>query len=78
MYVLISVFRECEGRGVHWCVLLHKPDSRKEVLWLLVVESPGSCNMMICGISDLVYSFGVIIICCLGYTLSLWYPLPNL
>ena len=43
---------------MHWCAMLHKPGSRKEVLCLLLVESPGGCNLVICGISDLVYSFG--------------------
>ena len=77
MYVLMSVLGK-GGGSVHWCVMLQKPGSRKEVLCLLLVESPGGCNMVICGIYDLIYSFGVIIMCCFGYTLSFLCPLSNL
>jgi hypothetical protein len=58
--------------------MLQTPGSRKEVLCPLLVESPGGCNMVIYGIYDLVYSFGVSIMCCFGYTLSFLCPLSNL
>jgi len=74
----VSVGKEGGGGELHWCAMLHKPVSSKEVLCLLLLESPGGCNMVICGISDLVYSLGVIIMCCLGYRLSFLCPLSNL
>jgi len=76
MYVLMLVLEKVGG-DLYWCAMLHKPVSSKEVLCLLLVESPGGCNIVICSIFDVVDSFGVIIMCCLGYRLSFLCPLSN-
>jgi hypothetical protein len=75
MYVLMSVLGGGVCIGV-WCCKNQVPEKKSSAhsWWNL----QGGCDMVICGIYDLVYLFGVIIVCCLGYTLSFLCPLSNL